>query len=61
MGHHRKGHHSNNSNSGASGGFFTKLLAGGALLGVGKKIYDNKDKIKEMLIPDDKDKDDKRP
>ena len=45
MGHHLKGHHGKKTN--ANGGFLTKLLAGGALVGVGK--------IKELLS-DDKEK-----
>ena len=35
MGHHLKGHHGKTN---ANGGFLTKLLAGGALVGVGKKV-----------------------
>ena len=50
MGHHLKGHHGKKTN--ANGGFLTKLLAGGALLGVGKKLYDNREKIKELLSDD---------
>ena len=53
MGHHLKGHHGKKTN--ASGGFLTKLLAGDALVGVGKKLYDNREKIKELLS-DDKEK-----
>ncbi|RXV21447.1 hypothetical protein CYQ36_08320 [Enterococcus faecalis] len=53
MGHHLKGHHGKKTN--ASGGFLTKLLAGSALVGVGKKLYDNREKIKELLS-DDKEK-----
>ena len=34
MGHHLKGQHGKKTN--ANGGFLTKLLAGGALVGVGK-------------------------
>ena len=50
MGHHLKGHHGKKTN--ANGGFLTKLLAGGALVGVGKKLYDNREKIKELLSDD---------
>ena len=53
MGHHLKGHHGKKTN--ANGGFLTKLLAGGALVGVGKKLYDNREKINELLS-DDKEK-----
>lgn len=53
MGHHLKGHHGKKTN--ANGAFLTKLLAGGALVGVGKKLYDNREKIKELLS-DDKEK-----
>ena len=52
MGHHLKGHHGKKTN--ANGGFLTKLF-GGALVGVGKKLYDNREKIKELLS-DDKEK-----
>ena len=49
MGHHLKGHHGKKTN--ANGGFLTKLLAGGALLGVGKKLYDNREKLTKKKKP----------
>ena len=52
MGHHLKGHHGKNKRKWR---LLTKLLAGGALVGVGKKLYDNREKIKELLS-DDKEK-----
>ena len=43
MGHHLKGHHGKNKRKWR---LLTKLLAGGALVGVGKKLYDNREKLK---------------
>lgn len=53
MGYYLKGYYGKKIN--VNGGFLIKLLVGGVLLGVGKKLYDNCEKIKELLS-DDKEK-----
>lgn len=52
MGHHLKGHHGKKTNE--NGGFLTKLLAGGALVGVGKSYTTIVKKLKSCY--DDKEK-----
>lgn len=56
MGHHLGGHHKEKS----KGGIISKLLTSGVLLGLGKKLYDEKDKIKDALIQSSKEKDTKK-
>lgn len=51
MGHHR------GTNKGS---IISKLLTSGVLLGIGKKLYDEKDKIKDAIKQNSKEEDSKK-